>query len=175
MKDWSFEEARAAQDAYMAAGGNENDPAAPFFQWAALQQIEEWRAAYEAGDTFVLLDAVAKCALRELVMPDWVIRGFLDRYRSVTQYKVRTLDEAFGTCLPKGAKLHAHRQAREKSLGAYLEVKRRHESGESIGPKLFRDVGKSMGIGESKVRDYFYYWKQVHEKWRKNTYKKTPE
>jgi len=175
MKDWTFEEARAAQQAYEGAGGDDNDPAGPLYQWVALQQIDEWRAAYEAGNTFVLLHAVAECARCELVMPEWVIRGFLERIRSVTQCKVKTLDEAFGTFLPKGAHLHAHRQAREKSVGAYLEVKRRHESGESIGPKLFRDVRKSMGIGDSKVRDYFYYWKHVYEKWEKDFYKKTPE
>ena len=169
MKDWSVDEALAAQKAYRAAGGDVNAPATPFFQWVALQKIDALQAAYEAGDTFALLDAVAQCALRELIMPEWVIRGFLDRYRSVTQHKVRTLDEAFGTCLPKGAKLGAYRQAREKGIIAYGEVKRRHDEGESIGTDLFRSVGEGLNIGESKVRDYYYTWK------RAVSYKETQE
>ena len=40
MKDWSVEQALAAQEALEAAGGDENSPAGPFGQWAALQQID---------------------------------------------------------------------------------------------------------------------------------------
>jgi hypothetical protein len=161
MKDWTFEEAQAAQSAYVGAGGDDNDPAGPLYQWVALQKIDELQAAYEAGDTFSLLDAVAQCALRELVMPDWVIRGYLDRYRSVTQYKVRTLDEAFGAILPKGAKLPARRQAREKGLRAYHEVERQHKPGTPIDQGLFESVGKDIGISGSKVRDYYYAYKNA--------------
>ena len=103
-------------------------------------------------------------------MPDWVQRGFLDRIRSITHGKVRTLDEAFGAFLPKGAKLPAYRQAREKGMRAYYEVKHRHQAGESIGIDLFRSVGEGMNIGESKVRDYYYAWKRSF-----SSYKKTPE
>jgi hypothetical protein len=169
MKDWTFEEARAAQNAYEAAGGNPGDPSAPLYQWVALQKIEQLKSAYDDGYSFALLDAVAQCALRDLVMPDWVWRGFLDRFRSVTQFKVKTLDEAFGTCLPKNAKLSAHRQAREKGLSAYFEVERQHKAGDPIDERLFQSVGKTMGISGSKIRDYYYIWK------RRLTYKKTPE
>jgi hypothetical protein len=169
MKDWSVEEALAAQEAYVEAGGTVSDPASPIAQWAALQQIDEWQADYEAGTTFVLLHAVAECAKRELVMPDWVVRGFLDRIRRVTHHKVRTLDEAFGTFLPKGAKLLAHRQKREKGLLAYFEVERQHKAGDPIDRQLFKSVGESMNIGASKVRDYYYHWKH------RLAYKKTPE
>ncbi len=160
MKDWSFEEARAAQKAYRAAG-NADGPNSPLFQWVALQRIDELQAAYNAGDTFAVLDAVTQCALHDLVMPEWVARGFLDRIRSVTQYKVRTLDEAFGTILPKGAKLPARRQAREKALLAYYEVERLHKEGNPIDTTLFESVGKSLNIGGGKVRDYYYACKNA--------------
>ena len=156
MKDWTVEQALAAQEAHVAAGGSESNPAGPFYQWAALQQIEQWRAEYEAGTTFVLIHAVAECARCELVMPEWVITGFLERVRKVTQHKVRTLDEAFGTFLPKGAKLSAHRQKWKKGLRAYYEVERRDKAGDSIDQGLFESVGKDIGISGSKVRDYYY-------------------
>jgi len=167
--EWSAEEATEAQRAFEEAGGDSNDPAGPVYQWAGLHDIERQRARFEAGDGFAILHAVAICALRELVMPEWVIRGFLDRYRSVTHYKVKSLDEAFGFFLPKGAKLPAHRQKREKSLIAYFEVRKRSEAGESIGPELFHSVGEGLHLGASKVRDYFYDWQ------RAMTYKKIPE
>ena len=80
----------------------------------------------------------------------------MDRYRSVTQYKVRTLDEAFGSVLPKGAKLPAYRMRREKGLQAYLETEAKHEAGAAIDQELFESVGKDLGISASKVRDYYY-------------------
>ena len=124
MKDWSIEQANEAHRAYLAAGGDRNSPAGPLLQWSALQRVNFWRLAYEAGDTFAVLQAVAECAKHELVMPEWVKRGFLNRYRMVTRHKVKLLDEAFGTFLPKGAHLSAYRQDWEKGLSAYQEVMR---------------------------------------------------
>lgn len=167
MKDWSVEQALAAQEAYVASGGNDNDPAGPFAQWAALKQIANLKEAYDAGDGFAVLDAVAQCALRELVMPEWVLHAYLGRYRMVTHYKVKTFDEAFGSCLPKGAKLWAHRQRREKGILAYQAVKRLHEQGEPIDESLFKKAGKKLGLGGSKVRDYYYEWRD------RLTYKQT--
>lgn len=154
-----MEQALAAQEAHVAAGGSGSGPAAPLARWAALQQIEQWRADYEAGDSFALLHAVAECAKRELVMPKWVITGFLGRYREVIHYKVKSLDEAFGSYLPKNAKLAARRQKREKAILAYYEVKRRCENGAAIDENLWKSVGVDMNISGSKVRDYYYHWK----------------
>jgi len=159
MKDWSIEQANEAHRAYLAAGGDRNSPAGPLLQWNALQRIDFWRLAYEAGDTFAVLHAVADCAKHELVMPEWVKRGFLNRYRMVTRHKVKLLDEAFGTFLPKGAKLPAYRQEWEKGLLAYYEVERLHKEGQPIGTALFESVGKSLNIG-SKARDYYYAYKE---------------
>jgi hypothetical protein len=168
MKDWTLEEALAAQKAYTDAGGESNH-ATPLSQWLGLQTIEELQGQYEDGDEFALLHAVHECAMRELVMPDWVAQAYIDRLRQVTHFKVRTLDEAFGSYLPKSAKLSAHRQAREKGIIAYYEVKERHEAGESIGEALFEDVGQELALGASKVRDYYYQWH------RRLSYKKPPE
>jgi hypothetical protein len=160
MKDWSAEQASAEQAAYVAAGGNSNDPSGPLYQWAALQKIDALETAYNGGDTLALLDAVAQCARCELVMPEWVIRGFLDRFRAVRQFKVRTLDEAFGSVLPKGAKLPAHRAAWKLELVVYLKVTDRHEAGEPIDEGLFESVGEDFGISGSTVRDYYYRQKK---------------
>lgn len=169
MKDWSIDEAMAAQSAYEASGGDSADHDSPLAQWAALQTIEELRRKYEGGDPFAVLEAVFECGLRQLVMPDWVALGFIERMRLIKHYKARSLDEAFGTYLPKGAKLTAYRQSREKSLLAYREVRRRHNAGESVGEGLFELVGKDLAIGGSKVRDYYYEWD------RRLNYKKHPK
>jgi hypothetical protein len=161
MKDWSHKKAWAAHEAFLADGGDAEDPAGPYYQWYALHELEQHQAAYEAGDTFALLHAVATCAMREVVMPEWLISGFLEKYRHVTHYKVKTLDEAFGKFLPKGAKRTAHRQAREKGLPAYLEVRERHKAGESIDQGLFESVGKDIGVSGSKVSDYYYAWRNA--------------
>ena len=158
MKDWSIEQANEAHRAYLATGGDRSSPAGPLLQWKALQQIEFWQLAYEAGDTFAVLHAVAECAKHELVMPRWVIRGFLAPYRKVIHLDVGSLDEAFGTFLPKGAHLSAYRQAWEKGLPAFLEVKRQSAAGKAIDSGLFESIGKDMGLSGSKVRDYYYQW-----------------
>lgn len=169
MKDWTAEQAIAAQAAYVAAGGSGSDPTGPISQWAALHDIDRFRAAYEAGNTFAILHAVAECARCGLVMPKWVVRGFLDHYRDVIHYKVKSLDEAFGRYLPKRAKLPAHRKHWEKGILAYAEVQRLSDAGIPIDESLFNKAGESLGIGGSKVRDYYYEWQ------RKLTYKKPAE
>jgi hypothetical protein len=169
MKDWSIEQANEAHRAYTDAGGDNNSPTAPLLQWLALKAIEFWRLAYEAGDTFVVLHAVAECAKHELVMPRWVIGSFLAHYRPVIHCEVKTLDEAFGTFLPKGAHLTAYRKAFKKGRPVHLEVLRRSAAGEAIDSALFESIGKEMGISGSTARDYHYNWL------KKGYYKKTLE
>ena len=169
MKDWSVDQAMAAQKAYEASGGQSSDHNGPLSQWAALLRIEELRQQYEGGDSLAVLEAVFECAMRELVMPEWVAIGFIERMRRIKHFKTKSLDETFGSYLPKGAKLVAYRQAREKGILAYHEVRKRHAAGASIGEELFETIGKDLGIGSSKVRDYYYEWS------RRLSYKKPPE
>ena len=169
MKDWNVDQAIAAQKVYEANGGKMSDPNSPLSQWAAVLRIEELRHKHETGDSFAVLEAVFECAMRELVMPEWVALGFIERMRRIKHFKAKTLDETFGSYLPKGAKLVAYRQAREKGILAYCEVKKRHAAGASIGQELFAAIGKDLGIGDSKVRDYYYDWN------RRLSYKKPPE
>jgi hypothetical protein len=149
----------AALDAYVAEGGDPTSPSSPVDQWLALHDIDALKRRYDAGEAFALLHAIKLCAAHELVMPDWLARAYLDKLRTVTHYEVRPLDQAFGSYLPKGSKLSAHRSRIVKGPRVWLEVTRRNAGGEPIDEQLFANIGNEFGHSASIVRDYYYFWK----------------
>lgn len=113
----SWEEAQAAHED--TAG-----PEGAIFQWIAAQGLKNPEQNSE-GDGFSVLAAVASCAMHGLVMPDWLARAFLRRYRAVQQLRVDSWDapEAFGRPYPKGAQITAMRRRRLNRLKVALAVR----------------------------------------------------
>lgn len=106
----SLEEAQAAHD--------ENaGPVGALYQWDAVQELNNYEKKAQR-DGFDVLAAVALCALRSLVMPDWLVRDFLQRYRAVQQLRAGSWDdpESFGRPYPKGAQIGATRRRRHNRL-----------------------------------------------------------
>jgi hypothetical protein len=85
-------------------------------QWMHARSIAAQQLKIERGDGFDVLQAVAACAIHGLVMPDWLVREYLRRYRAVQQCRVKSWDalEAFGRPYPKGT----HIQRLRKDRGA---------------------------------------------------------
>lgn len=117
----TFEEAVAAQEAH----ADSIDPDGPIYRWSAAQEL---LAIEKKGlhNGFDVLAAVALCALRGLVMPDWLARAYLERYRAVQQLRADSWDDdsAFGRPYPKGAQVGAMRRRRLNRIKVALEVKK---------------------------------------------------
>ena len=67
---------------------------------SAVDRINKLKEYILKGDGFSLLDAVNQCAIRELVMPNWLSREFTNRYREVVQCRAASWDEVFGKPYP---------------------------------------------------------------------------
>jgi hypothetical protein len=143
--DAAFELAQANQERFEALGGT--GPAGPLFQWSAGIEIEKLRGQFEAGDRWALFAAIRKCANHDLVMPDWVARGFIRGYDQVLNCKVGSWDEAYGAPYPKGARIAALKRRRELRFAVFHAVKKLHE----VDPKVYPiDAGTFEQVGRQR-------------------------
>ena len=171
-KNWAESEAWMMHHRAIKADPKlENSMAAPFFQWYALNALDYLQQEYEAGDTLSLLSAVNQCAMHDLPMPEWVRRGYIDRYRRVVEYEVKSWDDAFGRPHPKGLHLENARHRRSRRCPVYVRV---HEilhlkPDTSIDRGLFERVGAEFGISKTVAEELYYEVKHWFERSRKNS------
>lgn len=113
----SFEEAQAAQQ-------EADGPEGAIYQWSAAQGILNAQADIAEPTGLDVLSMVAQCALRGLVMPDWLAKAFLARYRAVTQAYVDSWDHpaAFGRPYLKGVQVGSLRRRRSNRLTIALAI-----------------------------------------------------
>lgn len=126
-------------------------------QWSAIREIESCRVRYESGDDLSLLDAIFKCAMSSICMPNWVELAYIKRYRNILHFKAKTLDEAFGKPFKKGVNLNALRKRNEKAVGVWLEIRNASKMGESIDDELFEKIGEKFNIGRTLAKEYYSY------------------
>ena len=148
----TFDEARAAQPE-----GFDPKPDLPLYQWNAAREVEALRPSIERGDGFAVLDAVSRCALHGLVIPDWLAREYLRRYRAVQHCRVRSWDEAFGRPYPPGTNIAARRRAQKNRIAASLAF---HDilisdPARTVDKGLFEEIGKRIGEGATRAEDLY--------------------
>jgi hypothetical protein len=65
--------------------------------------LEFFRKQYvEEGKRLAIIEAIRRCAIRKLPLPDWAAEAFVDCYNKVMGYEVASWDDVFGNPLPKG-------------------------------------------------------------------------
>lgn len=98
------------------------------------------------GDTLAILEAMAECAENGLVAPDWLAKAFIEPIHKVLDYKVGSIDEAFGHPF-KGKRVADLRRQREMQSFLWLgarEFLRQHPD-RAIDPTLWDDVATFIG------------------------------
>ena len=158
-KDWTFKEAWAANEAALAESSERSsDPTLPFFQWAALQEMEQLRTRYEQGEKFALMLAIRKCANHDLIMPPWVGAGYIAAFDTIQNYHSKDWNEVFDCPIPKGAQLAALRKKRNLEFSVFNEVVRirQCDPDQPIDAGLFERVGKEFHIGKTLAEEYYY-------------------
>ena len=146
------EQAAAQPDAYKSPDG-------AFFQFAAAQQINQEKERVVNGTGFDVLQAVAACAIAGLVMPDWLARAYLRRYRAVSTARADSWDapNAFGKPYKKGTQVAALKRRRENRM---VVVNFAHESismnpEQAIDNYFWERIGEATGEGKTNAQKLF--------------------
>jgi hypothetical protein len=119
--------------------------------------VEQRRQQFDAGQDWVLLDAIDLCARTAQPLPMWIVDAFGKRYSDWLTYRAHTLDAAFKVERPRGK--HRNTAALHEALRASVvrSVLLLHKPPETaIGLKLFDRAGKSLGIRGAQVRTIWY-------------------
>lgn len=163
-KGWSFEEAWAAQERAVDADPElKNSPSTPLYQWVALHKLDELERQFQRGDDFALMRAIFECAMYDLLMPKWVQRGYIDRFRKVNHCQTASWDEAFGRPYPKGFHLDDARNRRQLRSQVYNRIREIQQT-EPRTPTdgcLFDRVGTEFGIGSTLANKLYYEMKAM--------------
>lgn len=128
----------------------------PLNQWLALHELERLRVGFLEGSKAAMLEAVSLCAWHDLMMPDWLARGFLNAYRSVTlNYEAATWDAVFGA---PNVGVHLEDARRRRRLGpqVWLAVNKLRQEGRATDDLLFEDVGDQVGVKKSLAKQLYY-------------------
>jgi hypothetical protein len=115
----TFEDAQSLQELT-----GDHGPTSALYQWFEAQRLTAGRVGIESGTGYDVLAAVADCALHGLVMPDWLARAYLKRYRQVQQLHVASweADSAFGKPYPLNAQVGAMRRRRLQRHRVWIVV-----------------------------------------------------
>lgn len=145
----SLEQASAQPNAY--------EPQGAIAQWDGVQQLTANREQIVKGSGFGVLWAVALCATRGLVMPDWLASIFLQRYRAVQRLNVDSWDHesAFGRPYPKGKQLAALRRSRNSLIGVVNAVSDAisRDPERVIDTAFWEEIGQRAGEGKTRAQE----------------------
>lgn len=157
--EWTFEEAKAEHDKFIAANPEQSlQPDTPLFQWCALKEIDQYKEKFLAGDRFLLMLAIRKCAQCGLPLPEWVSQAYIESFDHVLNCRVKSWDEAFSPPYKKGTNIAALRKRRNLKFGVLNEVRRiiAMEPKTKIDGALFERVGARFNIGKTLCAEYYY-------------------
>jgi hypothetical protein len=127
------------------------------FQEAALQELADLKAQFEAGSGFALLAAIRVCANRDLVMPSWVAEAYIARYDRILNCHAASWDEVFGKPY-KGKHLSTLRQRRRLRFAVYNRIRQilKEIPDTPIDDSLFEVVGAEFGIRKTLCNELYY-------------------
>jgi hypothetical protein len=116
--------------------------------------LELFRKQYvEEGKRLALTDAIRRCAIRKLPLPDWAADAFVDCYNKVMGYQVSSWDDVFGNPLPKGMRRAKARLLKERALCIVRRINEEHTNGRAIDDLLFEEVGARFRIGKTLCQE----------------------
>lgn len=165
-KEWTLEDARAANDAALAVdpARSDADPTLPLYQWAALHQLDEYEKYY-LQDSYWLMTAIRTCANHDLPLPDWASRAYIKAYDAVNNARAKSWSAVLGDPYPKGRHLSAIRKRRMFTLAVWQEIQNTliDKPETPIDTYLFETVGKKFSIGKTLASEYYYAVKKSKE------------
>jgi len=126
--------------------------------------LEEMRAYFNGGDRHELFRAIRFCGEQGIPMPDWVVEAFAKAMNKWYSMRAKTLDEAFSVKFPKGKHLAAAKKQRKLKFAVYHEVMKAKRQQRAVDEKLYEEIGKKLGLGKTRVGDYYRAARYVVER-----------
>lgn len=127
----------------------------PEFQVLAARRCLQLRPLIEAGDGAAVMEAVAFCAARGLMVPGWLAAAFVVRNEAVSLGLARSWDDplAFGPALPKGTNVAGIQAEKVLAPKAYEAATRQLAADPSAGldKGFYEQLGASIGFGATRA------------------------
>ncbi len=164
-KNWTLEEAYEAHERAIEADPSVfRSSVGPFWKWIALHNLDRLQRQFESGDKGALLEGIFECAMRDLRLPEWVQRAYIDRYREIVHFKAASWDDVFGKPHRKGLRLADARRRRKLWAPIWLRIRhiRDTELDTAIDEELFERVGEEFGIRKTLASELWYEAKKKH-------------
>jgi hypothetical protein len=132
------------------------------FQQADLHTLARLKRQFEAGSGFALLAAIRVCARANMVMPDWVADGYVERYDKILNCHAASWDEVFGKPYP-GKHVSELRKRRVLRPAVWLRIReiRKWEPETAIDERLFERVGGEFSIGKTRCGELYYEFERM--------------
>ena len=134
-------------------------PAGALFQQITASELMLNREKFEDGSGFDVLEAVAKCAMAGLVMPDWLAKVYLKRYRAVQSCTVESWDaeQAFGRPYPKGTQISQLRRKRANRIKVISAAHRlvNSDAERPIDTAFWEEIGRAAGEGKTSAQELY--------------------
>lgn len=178
---WAFFERRPE----VLGGPPQNSPArALSFTKDFLTELDEYRKRVEGGDFAAFLRALEVCGIDGFPIPKWMRERIGKARAAYSSHKAATLDEAFNARRPRNYRQGAAQERYDKAglIGSFCSLLKRQgvtiggggpfevgpvgEDGRLIqvgekGDGLFEIAAKEFSMSTSKVRNYYYAWKNL--------------
>ena len=120
--------------------------------------LEYFREHYVLGKRLALIEAVRRCALTKVPLPNWAAEAFVECYDKVMGYQVPSWDAVFGNPLPRGMHRKTARRIKEKASVIVFYINTEHyKNGKAIDDQLFEEAGKKFGFGKTLSKKLYYY------------------
>jgi hypothetical protein len=131
--------------------------------------LEFFRKQYvEEGKRLAIIEAIRRCAIRKLPLPDWAADAFLDCYDKVMGYQIASWDDVFGNPLPERMPRAKARLIKERALYIVMLVNQEHYFNRRvIDDGLFEEVGARFRIGKTLCKELYYYGAPARGRGRK--------
>jgi len=118
------------------------------------EDIDQCEIEYYSGNSFMLFEAIRRCAQYSMLLPDWA-RWELERgMRKYTDAEVGEFGEAFG--IAKQTHLRAKRKKHLYAWKVYERCIQLNKKGIGLDIPLWEEVAKEFPISPGQVKKYFY-------------------
>lgn len=147
---------KESKELYLSGKPSFSDMLNDSFRYIAKKELSLFKDSYDNGNKYSLLRAIYLCSLYDLKLPEWVRNAYIESFSAIDEFKVKKLEDAFGSPLKKGEHLAAARKKKKNAKLVFAEVGIARRDGKAVDNELFEEIGLKLGLGKTLVAEYYY-------------------